>query len=166
MDTRLVRVTGLACTLVYASFIVWLYARQPASLPEVAGGVASALGAYRVDAAGFDRGLRFFRNDQFDEARAAFAQADPARQDPVVQFYVAYAFYRQGWGRTYNDDALFQSGLEAIDRALVLAPSGRIAVDDPDLAMRSGEELRAELQRGLRRDVSDLNPLRLLRERK
>jgi hypothetical protein len=166
MDPRLVRVTGLACTLIYASFIVWLYARQPASLPEVAGGVASALGAYRVDPDELDRGLRFFRNDQFEEARAAFAHADPARQDPLVQFYIAYAFYRQGWGRTYSDDALFASGLEAIDRAILLAPSGRIVVDDEHLAMRSGEELRAELRRGLSRELSDLNPLRILRDRK
>jgi hypothetical protein len=166
MNSRLVRTAGLAATLVYASFIVWVYTRQPASLPEVAGGVASALGAYRVDRAELARGLEFFRNDQFVEARAALERADPARQDPVVQFYVAYAFYRQGWGRTYNDDALFAKGLEVIDRAQALAPSGRIVVEDANLRMQSGDELRAELERGLTRELSDLNPLRVLEGRK
>ena len=39
-------------------------------------------------------------------------------------------------------------------------------VDDPNLGMRSADELRAELQRGLTRDVSDLNPMRLAAPRK
>jgi hypothetical protein len=32
--------------------------------------------------------------------------------------------------------------------------------------MHSADELRAELQRGLTRDVSDLNPMRLFRKRR
>jgi tetratricopeptide (TPR) repeat protein len=166
MDPRLVRGAGLACALVYGAFIVWLYARQPASLPEVSGGVASVLGAYRTDPDELARGLRFFRNEMFEEARAAFERADPARQDARVQFYVAYSYYRQGWGRTYSDDALFRKGLDALDRAISVAPSGLVVVEDPGLAMQSGDELGAELRRGLSRDLSDLNPLRLLRERK
>jgi hypothetical protein len=166
MNSRVVRVAGLACTAAYAAFIVWVYARQPASLPEVAGGVASAFGAYRLDPDAFERGLRFFRNDQFPEARAAFDSADPAHQDSVVQFYVAYSYYRQGWGRTHSDDELFKKGLETLDRARTLAPAGRIIVDDRNLGMRSAEELGAELERGLSRELSDLNPMRLLRERK
>ena len=47
-----------------------------------------------------------------------------------------------------------------------LAPGGRLVVDDPDLAMHSAEELKAELEAGVRRDASDLNPMRLLRVRK
>jgi len=39
-------------------------------------------------------------------------------------------------------------------------------VDDPNLGMHSGDELKAELQRGVTRDVSDFNPLKVLRQRK
>nr|MBA3887164.1 hypothetical protein [Acidobacteriota bacterium] len=83
-----------------------------------------------------------------------------------VQFYVAYSFYRQGWGRLYSDDALFKQGLEAVDRAIAVAPGRRIVVDDPDLGMQSADELRAELQRGLTREASDFNPMRVFRPRK
>jgi hypothetical protein len=124
------------------------------------------VGAYRVDRQGFDDGLRFFRSDQFVEARAAFARADPAERDPVTQFYIAYAYYRQGWGRLYNDDALFGEGLAAIDKAIAAAPDGRLIVDDAGLQMHSADELRAELQRGVTREASDFNPLRVFRARK
>ena len=107
-----------------------------------------------------------FRGDQFDAARLAFDRADPAHQDARTQFYIAYSYYRQGWGRVYNDDALFARGLEAVDRAIAVAPQGRVAVDDPDLQLRSADELKAELQAGLRRDASDLNPLKVFRQRK
>jgi hypothetical protein len=66
----------------------------------------------------------------------------------------------------YHDDRLYTAGLEAIDRAISLAPGHRLVVDDPALAMRTAEELKTELQAGLRRDASDLNPMRLFRERK
>src|SRR4029453_14319579 len=119
--------------------------------------------ASRTDDAAFGDGLRLFRGDQFKAARLAFERADPAHQDSRTQFYIAYSYYRQGWGRVYNDDALFQSGLEVVDRAIAAAPHGRVAVDDPDLQMRSADELKAELQAGIRRDASDLNPLRVFR---
>ncbi|HVL69525.1 MAG TPA: hypothetical protein VM364_19865 [Vicinamibacterales bacterium] len=161
-----IRVGGLLLALVYAAFIGWTYARQPQTVAQVTGGLTATIGAYRVDRQAFDDGLAFFRKDQFVEARAAFARADPAERDAVTQFYVAYSYYRQGWGRLYSDDALFGEGLKAVDRAIALAPGGRLVVDDPDLKMRSADELRAELQRGLERDASDFNPLRVLRERK
>ncbi len=66
----------------------------------------------------------------------------------------------------YNDDALFTQGLKTVDRAIALAPDNRLVIDDPQLGMRTADELRAELVRGLTRDVSDLNPLRLLSPRK
>jgi hypothetical protein len=93
-------------------------------------------------------------------------RADPAERDARTQFYIAYSFYRQGWGRVYNDDALFAEGLKRVDMAIAAAPDGRLVVDDADLKMQSADELRAELQAGMQRDASDLNPLRLLRERK
>ena len=166
MREGVVRSAGLTLTIVYAALIGWLFARQPATLAEVTGGLSSALGVYRVDEQAFADGVRYFRNDQFVEARAAFDRADPARRDAVTQFYVAYSFYRQGWGRLYSDDALFKAGLEAIDRAIALAPDGRVVVEQPDQKIRTADELRAELEMGLRRDASDFNPLRVFRERR
>lgn len=108
----------------------------------------------------------FFRRDEFPAARAALERADPAQQDPRTQFYIAYSYYRQGWGRLYQDDALFAQGLETLTRAMARAPRGRIVVDDENLGMRSADELKAELEAGLRRDASDFNPLQIFRQRK
>jgi len=166
MPDATVRAMGLVIALTYASFIGWLYMRQPQSAAEVAGGLSASIGSYRIDSQAFEDGLGFFRRGEFAAARSAFARADPAQQDPRTQFYVAYSFYRQGWGRLYQDDALFAQGLEAVNRAIARAPGGRIVVDDADLQMRSGDELKAELEAGLRRDASDFNPARLLRSRK
>jgi tetratricopeptide (TPR) repeat protein len=163
---QIVRSAGLVLAIVYASAIGWTYVRQPQTMAQVTGGLAAGVGAYRIDQQAFNDGLAFFRKDQFVEARAAFARADPAEQDARSQFYMAYSYYRQGWGRVYSDDALFAEGLKHADKAIALAPSGRLVVDDTNLHMRSADELRAELQAGLRRDASDFNPLRLLRERK
>jgi hypothetical protein len=161
-----VRLSGLLVSVVYAAGIVWVYASQPRTVAELTGGVAATVGAYRVDPQHFGDGLRYFRADQFPEARAALQRADPAQRDAVSQFYVAYTFYRQGWGRFYNDDALFAQGLQAVDRAIALAPAGRLVIDDPTLGMRSADELRAELQRGLAREVDDLNPMKVFRPRR
>ena len=166
MREPLVRGSGLALAIVYAAAIGWLYANQPQTLAQVTGGFASVVGTYRIDQQSFDDGLRFFRADQFVEARAAFARADPAERDAVTQFYIAYAYYRQGWGRVYNDDELFAKGLAAVDKAIAIAPSGRLVVDDRNLLMRSADELRAELQSGLTREAADFNPLKVFRSRK
>ena len=162
----MVRTAGLAVSLVYAGVIVWLYSAQPQTMAQVTGGIAAGIGAYRIDDQAFADGLAFFRKDQFDEARAAFGRADPAERDARTQFYIAYSYYRQGWGRVYHDDALFKQGLERIDRAIAAAPGHRIVVEDGNLGMRSADELKAELERGLRREAEDFNPLKLLRERK
>jgi len=166
MRDGLVRALGLALAAGYVAAIVWVYTRQPQTVAEATGALSASVGAYRVDAQAFADGLGFFRADQFAAARLAFARADPAMQDPRTQFYVAYSYYRQGWGRLYNDDALFARGLEAVDRAVAVAPQGRIAVEDPDLQLRSADELKAELQAGLRRELADLNPLKVFRQRK
>ena len=165
MREAAVRGAGLAVTLLYALFIGWLFVRQPATLAEVTGGLASAVGAYRIDQRAFDDGVDFFMRDRFVEARAAFERADPGRRDALTQFYIAYSFYRQGWGRFYSDDALFAQGLEAVDRAIALAPGGRLVVDRPG-QIRTADELRAELEAGLQRDASDFNPARVFRDRR
>jgi len=162
-----VRAVGLVVSCLYAALIVWLYAAQPQTVAEVTGGLTSTIGAYRIDQQAFADGLAFFHADKFVEARAAFARADPAERDARTQFYIAYSYYREGWGRFYSDDALYKQGLAAADRAIALAPNQRLVVlDDPQLGMQTGDELRAELQRGMTNDVSDLNPLRLARPRK
>ena len=166
MTDRLTRVAGLLGSAAGAVCIGWLYVRQPQTMAQVTGGMTSTLGAYAIDRASFEDGLRFFRNDQFVEARAALHRADPADRDARTQFYVAYSCYRQGWGRVYVDRLLFQNGLEAAHRAVALAPGGRLVVDDANLGMKSIDELQAELERGLVRDVSDLNPLKVFRTRK
>ncbi|MCL4813968.1 MAG: hypothetical protein KJ061_15865 [Vicinamibacteraceae bacterium] len=165
MSPRLVRLVGLAVAAGGGALLLWLYAAQPATLAEVRGGLTSTVGLYRIDEQAFAEGLDHFRADRFVEARRAFERADPARRDATTQFYIAYAFYRQGWGRVYNDDVLFRAALEALDRADANASEGRVAVDDANLKLPSSDLLRAEVERGLTREWSDLNPLRVLKER-
>lgn len=166
MREDIVRGLGLALALGYGSLVVWTYARQPQSVAQFTGGLTSSVGVYRIDEQAFADGLAFFRRDQFVEARAAFSRADPAERDALTQFYIAYAYYRQGWGRLYSDDALFKQGLTHVDKAITVAPGGRLVVGDDNLKMHSADELRAELERGLVRDASDFSPMRLLQERK
>jgi hypothetical protein len=160
-----IRVAGLAVTAVYATFIVWVYAAQPRTLREVRGGVAASIGVYRIDAAAFDEGLGYFRTDRFAEARRAFARADPAQRDARTQYYIAYAFLREGWGRVYADDALYRQAEVALQRAQAATSDGVVRVDDPDLRLKTSDEMAEALARGLRRDVSDLNPLSMLEKR-
>ena len=161
-----VRAAGLVLAMIYAAFIGWLYIRQPQTVAQVTGGLTAAVGAYRIDDQALADALRFFNQDQFVEARMAFARADPASLDPRTQFYIAYSYYRQGWRRLYHDDVLYREGIEAVDRAIALAPGGRLIVDDPTLQIHTADELKAELLAGIRRDLSDLNPMRLFRQRK
>ena len=166
MHETAIRLGGLAFACAYATFIGWLYAAQPRTMAEVTGGLTATVGAYRVDPIAFDEAVRYFKNDQFVEARAAFARADPATRDARTQFYVAYSYYRQGWHRAYHDDELYRAGLQAVTQAIALAPDGRLMVEDPALVMHSADELKAELEAGLTRDLSDFNPLRVLQPRK
>jgi hypothetical protein len=161
-----VRALGLGAVAVYAAFVVWLYARQPQTFQEVTGGIAAGVGAYHINQQGFDDGLQFFRQDQFAAARSAFNRADPAAQDARTQFYIAYCYYREGWGRLYDDDRLFARGLEHVNAAIALVPGGRLRVDDANLQMRSADELKAELEAGMETQPADFNPLKIFRRRK
>ncbi len=162
----MVRIAGLVVSLAYAAFIIWLYAAQPQTVAQVTGTMASGIGAYRVDTQAASDAMGFFYRDRFPEARAAFERADPAHRDARTQFYIAYSYYRQGWGRVYNDDTLFRKGIEAVDRAIAAAPDHRLVVDDPELGMKTGDELKAELERGVTREAADFNPLKIFRSRK
>src|SRR5688500_15424272 len=92
------RALGVALAVGYTVLIGWLFVRQPQTIAQVTGGLSAAIGAYKVDGQAFADGLGFFRNEQFVEARLAFARADPAVRDATTQFYIAYSYYRQGWG--------------------------------------------------------------------
>src|ERR687886_197961 len=135
---RLIPALGIAWTLVYGALVVWLYAAAPQSIAEVKTQASVAAGTYEVDRARFDAGRELFLREQYAAARGEWGRADPARRDARTQFYVAYSFYREGWGRVYNDDALFRQGLEAVERAISLTPEGQtLKVDDPDLKMQT-----------------------------
>ena len=166
MRLRLLQSVGIAWTVLYAAVVVWLYATAPRSIKEAATGASVAVGAYEVDQKRFDAAREMFLRGQYAAARDEWARADPARRDARTQFYTAYAFYREGWGRVYNDDALFRRGLEAVERAISLAPGGTLAIEDPELKLRTAAELKAEMEQGLARDLNDFNPLKVLRERK
>ena len=159
------QIVGLAVSVVYAALIIWLYATEPRSFKEVATGAQVATGSYQVDQERFNAGLALFRRDQFRAARDEWQRADPAQSDPKTQFYIAYSFYREGWGRIYFDQNLFKQGLDAVNRAIALSPTP-LVVEDENLQMRTAAELKAELEQGTERTWSDLNPVEVMRKRK
>jgi hypothetical protein len=166
MRHRLIQSVGVLWTCLLALFVVWLYAAEPQSVAEVADRASVAAGTYEVDRARFEAARDLFRREQYAAARDEWGRADPAGRDARTQFYIAYAFYRQGWGRVYNDDALFRQGLEAVSLAVQLSSEGALSVEDPELKIHSAAELKAELEGGLVRTAEDFNPLKVLRERK
>ncbi|HKP37611.1 MAG TPA: hypothetical protein VJT71_12210 [Pyrinomonadaceae bacterium] len=166
MQRKFIQIAGIIWTLVYAGIIVWIYATEPRSFKEVATNSQVATGTYEINQEKFSNGLALFRRDQFRAARDEWAGADPAQKDPRTQFYIAYAFYREGWGRVYDDDALFKQGVEAVNRAIAQAPNGTLIVDDPNLQMQNAAELKTELEQGTETSWKDVNPLKLIRKRK
>jgi tetratricopeptide (TPR) repeat protein len=165
MRRKVVQILGLVVTVVYAAVIVWLYATEPRSFKEVATGAQVATGTYQIDQQKFEAALELFRRDQFRAARDEWQRADPAQGDAKTQFYIAYSFYREGWGRVYYDQELFKQGLEAVNRAIALAP-GPLSVADENLQMHTAAELQAELEQGMERTWGDVNPLKVMRQRK
>jgi hypothetical protein len=165
-STKPIQILGIVWTILYAASIIWLYATAPRTLGELRTEASAAVGTYAVDEARFQSAREMFRRGQYPAAREEWLRADPARRDARTQFYVAYAFYREGWGRVYSDDALFRQGLEAIDLAIKLSSDDALAVDDPDLRIHSAAELKAELEQGTETTWSDFNPTKILRERK
>jgi len=166
MKRKFIQIAGVVWTLVYASFIVWIYATEPRSFNEMATNTQVAVGTYEVNQEKFNNGLTLFRRDQFRAARDEWAAADPAQKDPRTQFYIAYACYREGWGRVYYDRSLFNEGLAAVNRAINLDPASTLVVDDANLQMHTPAELKAELEQGTEASWKDLNPLKLWRTRK
>ena len=175
MNEKYIQILGLVLIAIYGTFVVFLYAAEPRSLEEISikakNTVEDAVtsgqvmtGTYEVDQVKLNEAIRAFRQDNFVAARDLFAKADPEKRDPRTQFYVAYSFYRQGWGRVSNDDSLFKQALDAAARVTLLDRNFRS--EDPDLQLRTPAELRSELEEGLQVTADDFNPLRLARDRK
>jgi hypothetical protein len=166
MQHKLIQSVGIAWTLLFAAFIIWIYATEPRTFKEVTAGAEVAAGTYEIDQKKFATALELFRREQYRAARDEWNRADPAHEDARTQFYIAYAFYREGWGRVYMDDTLFKGGLEAVNRVISLTPDGSFTVDDADLQMHTPAELKAELEQGTERSLGDLNPFKVFRTRK
>ena len=166
MQQKFVQSTGMALTVIYAAFIVWVYATEPRTFKEVATSAQVAAGSDQIDQERFNNALALFRREQFRAARDEWQRADPAQGDARTQFYIAYSFYREGWGRVFFNQDLFKQGLESINRAITLVSNGPLTVDDPNLQMHSAAELKTELEQGTERNWSDINPLKVLRTRK
>ena len=165
MRQKLIQIVGLVLTAAYALAIVWLYATEPRNFNEVATGAQVAAGTYQVDQQKFAGALELFRREQFRAARDEWQRADPAQSDPTTQFYIAYSFYREGWGRVYYDQELFRQGLETVNRAITLAPEP-LTIPDENLQLHTAAELKAELEQGTERNWGDINPLKVMRQRK
>ncbi|HEX5601840.1 MAG TPA: hypothetical protein VFX63_04785 [Pyrinomonadaceae bacterium] len=166
MQAKIIKVGGLVFTIAYAAFIVWIYATEPRTFKEVTTSAEIAAGTYQIDQEKFNSALGLFRREQFRAARDEWQRADPAQRDARTQFYIAYSFYREGWGRVYFDQELFKQGVEAVNRAIALSSTSPLTIDDPDLRMHTAAELKVELEQGLESSWSDVNPLKVLRTRK
>jgi hypothetical protein len=166
MQHRLIQSVGIAWTILFASFIIWIYATEPRNFKEVTAGAQAATGVYDIDHERFAAALDLFHRGQFRAARDEWARADPGRRDASTQFYIAYAFYREGWGHLYHDDDLYRQGLEAVNLAIELAPDKTLTIDDSDLQMHTAAELKAELEQGQERTIDDFNPFKVFRKRK
>ena len=164
MNEKYIHIIGIALTVLGSVFIAFLYWTEPRSLAEVTTKSQVVLGTYIVKKDEFDLGVASFRAEKYPDARAAFDLADPEKRDVTTQFYVAYSYYRQGWGRVSNDDSLFRPGLEAVNR--VIAIDATFQSRDESLGIRTPAELKNELEEGLKITPSDFNPLKVLRERK
>lgn len=175
MNQKYIQIIGVILTAIYGIFIVFLYWTEPRTIEEVSIKAQSAVedavtkgqvisGTYVIDQAKFNEGLTAFRQDNFVLARDNFDKADPEKRDANTQFYIAYSFYRQGWGRFSNDDLLFKQGLETLNRVTLL--DRNFTSSDTNLIMKAPAELRNELEEGLKVTADDFNPLKAFRERK
>ena len=165
MQSKIIQVVGLGFTIAYAAFIIWIYATEPRTFKEVTTSAEVAAGTYEINQENFNSALSLFRREQFRAARDEWQRADPAQRDARTQFYIAYSFSREGWGRVYFDQELFKQGVEAVNRAIALSPTSPLTIDDQDLHIHTAAELKVELEQGLESRWSDMNPLKVLRTR-
>ncbi len=175
MNEKYIQISGIFLAAVYAVFIAWLYVAAPQSLEELPSKAQTtidnvttktqvAIGTYAVDRIKYADGLKAFRAGNYVAARDNFERADAEKRDGETQFYIAYSFYRQGFGKVSNDDALFRRGLEQTNRVIALDKNFKSV--DADLQLKTPAELKNEFEEGLKVTASDFNPLKFLRERK
>lgn len=175
MNEKNIQILGIFLAAFYALFVAWLYIAEPKSLDELPAKAQTtidnvttktqvAIGIYEVDRVKFEEGLKAFRADNYIAARDNFERADTEKRDAKTQFYIAYSFYRQGFGKISNDDALFKKGLEQINR--VIALDANYKSDDANLQFKTPVELKNEFEEGLKITAGDFNPFKILRERK
>jgi hypothetical protein len=175
MKEKYIHILSLILVAFYGIFVVWVYWVEPKNLEEVSIKARETIedaatkgqvitGTYKVDEAKFNEGLKAFREDNFVLARDAFEKADTEKRDAKTQFYIAYSFYRQGFGKLYSDDELFKKGLEQTSRVDLLDKNFKS--DDANLQMKTPAELRHEFEEGLKVTADDFNPFKLTRERK
>ena len=175
MKVKYIQIFSLILVAFYGLFVAWLYWAEPKSLGEFSVKAKETvenvttkgqvvIGTYEVDEAKFNEGLQAFRADNFVLARDLFSKADTERRDAKTQYYIAYSFYRQGWGRVSNDDELFKKGLEQTD--FVIQLDKNFKASDDNLKLQNPVELKNELEEGLKVTAADFNPLKVLRERK
>ncbi len=175
MNEKYIQISSIILVGIFGSFILWLYWTEPKTIREVPVKAQATIEnvttatqvitqTYEVDEEKFAEGLRAFRQDNFVSARDYFERADPENLDAKTQFYIAYSFYRQGWGRISNDDELFKKGLEQTEKVVGLDKDFKS--DDSDLKLQTPAELKNEFEEGLRVTAEDFNPFKLVRERK
>ncbi|HEX8491433.1 MAG TPA: hypothetical protein VF658_01200 [Pyrinomonadaceae bacterium] len=161
MQHRLIQSVGICWTLLYAAFIIWIYATEPRNLKEVATKTSVEIGTYQIDQPKFDAALEMFKNKNYAAARDEFERADPERRDFRTQFYIAYSFYRDGCNWLRGDNTLYKQALEAVNRAIALVPAGsNYVVNDEgvDIQLHTPAELKAEIDEGLNVSWGDLWP--------
>ena len=175
MKEKYLQIFGIVLTAFYGVFVAWIYIAEPKTLTELPTKAQETIekatttaqvmtNTYEIDQIKFNEGLTAFRADNFIVARDSFEKADTERRDAKTQFYIAYSFYRQGFGRFSNDDELFQKGLEQINRVVLLDKNFK--ADDGNLQIKTPVELKNEFEEGLKVTASDFNPLKIMRERK
>ena len=76
MKSRVIQITGLALTIAYAAFIIWIYATEPRTFKEVATSAEVAAGTYQINQEKFDAAHSLFLREQFRAARDEWQRAD------------------------------------------------------------------------------------------
>jgi hypothetical protein len=156
---RPIQIAGLVITVLYGSFIVWVYARHPQTLAELKTQASIQANVYRINQPNFDEALKEFDSRDYNSAIGQLKLADPAQKDPTTQYYIAYSYYLLGRGRIFNDEVMFNNAIAAVDRCLDNSPDHIFEMDRTDLEIRNADTLRQKLIDGLKYTMPSLNPM-------
>ena len=154
-----IQIAGLVVTVLYGSFIVWVYARHPQTLAELKTQASIQANVYHINQQNFDEAIKEFDGADYNSAIGQLRLADPAQQDPTSQYYIAYSYYLLGRGRIFNDEDMFNNAIKAVDRCLDNAPNHIFEIDRSDLEIKNADSLRQKLIDGLKHTMPSLNPL-------